>query len=285
MHLITDIYLSPSLANRFISPASQWSGRGDSTEQISCPTSLLRSQSSSERNSKWKVPQDFLWSGEICSGRWIGITETDAYGSSLAVFDPFILSRCLDEGDLAELRSLSVSNDLDPSQFFRNELAQAIREIRNDYENRVDGQRSEMQNRYALLVNELAIKQQGPGANALQSDPQRRQQELSRTQLLQTQNQNAHLKAQNEDVRNRLAELERKLNDLKQKGGLAQAKAAKDIEEAKRRLDQANHDFGEVSNMKTSLEKEISTYRDLLESKQTSLWTSFFTNYCCCSHP
>ena len=191
------------------------------------------------------------------------------------------LSLFSDEGDLAELRSHSVSNDLDPSQFFRNELAQAIREIRNDYENRIDGQRSDMQNRYALLFNELIVRQQRPGDNAVQNVQQLKQEERSRSELLKTQNQNAHLKAQNEDVKNRIDDLQRKLNGLREDGGLAQARMAKEIEDAKSRLDRANRDYGEVSNMKTSLEKEIGTYRDLLESKWTHLSDSVFTD--CCS--
>ena len=46
-----------------------------------------------------------------------------------------------------------------------------------------------------------------------------------------------------------------------------QARWSKQIEEARHRLDIANRDYEEVSSLKTSLEKEITTYRELLESK------------------
>jgi len=42
---------------------------------------------------------------------------------------------------------------------------------------------------------------------------------------------------------------------------------SKEIEEVRRRLEIANHDYQEVTNLKTSLEKEIGTYRELLESQ------------------
>ncbi len=124
----------------------------------------------------------------------------------------------LDEADLAELRSRNVSTDLDPSHFFRNELATAIREIRNDYENAVESQRTEMQNRYTLLYNELIIQQQRPDTSALYSEQQRRQEERVRSELLQTQNQSGYLRAQNQDVRNRIDELKRKIGALREDG-------------------------------------------------------------------
>jgi chromosome segregation ATPase len=65
---------------------------------------------------------------------------------------------------------------------------------------------------------------------------------------------------------NRIEELKRKLNSLSEESGVSQARTAKELEEAKRRVDQANRDFNEVTNLKTSLEKEIGTYRELLES-------------------
>ena len=168
------------------------------------------------------------------------------------------------------MRSASVSNDLDPSQFFRNELAQAIREIRNDYENVVDNQRSDLQNRFSMMYNEIVMRQQQPGGSgAIQSEQQLRQEKRIREELLQTQNQNGYLKATNEDIRNRIADLERKVGGLREDGSLAQARLAKEIEEAKRRLEQVNKDFQDVTNMKTSLEKEIGTYRDLLEGRSS----------------
>ena len=184
--------------------------------------------------------------------------NVDFYSCFLAFF--------LDEADLAELRSRSVSNDLDPSQFFRNELSQAIREIRNDYENRVENQRTDMQNKYSLLFNEIAIKQQRPDANPLYNEQHRRQEERLRTEVSQTQNQNAYLRAQTQGVKDRIDDLQRRLAQLKDERSAAQAKTAKDIQDAKDRLEQVNRDFAEVTNLKTSLEKEINVYRNLLES-------------------
>jgi hypothetical protein len=57
------------------------------------------------------------------------------------------------------------------------------------------------------------------------------------------------------------------VNYYREENTVIQVKWSKQIEEAKRRLELANRDFDEVSNLKTSLEKEITTYRELLESK------------------
>lgn len=194
-------------------------------------------------------------------------TKSSCDVEKYALEDELAFLKQTHEANLAELRSRSVSNDLDPSQFFRNELSQAIREIRNDYETRVDSQRNDMQNKYSILFNEIVMKQQRSDANPLYNEQHRRQEERIRSEVAQTQNQNAYLRAQTQGVKNRIDDLQRRLAQFKEDGGAAQSKLAKDIQDAKNRLEQANRDFAEVSNLKTSLEKEISVYRDLLESQ------------------
>ena len=48
-------------------------------------------------------------------------------------------------------------------------------------------------------------------------------------------------------------------------GGRSIQKRNVDIEELRRKLEQLQREYEEVTNMKTSLEKEINTYRELLE--------------------
>ncbi len=127
---------------------------------------------------------------------------------------------CLDEVDLAELRSKSVTNDLDPSQFFRNELSEAIREIRNDYETTIDNRRNDLQNRYSLLINEITIRTQQHDANPLFNEPQRRQVDRLRNELSQIQNQNNQLRNKNRDVLNSIDELRQKIRYLKDDGNI-----------------------------------------------------------------
>jgi intermediate filament protein if len=124
----------------------------------------------------------------------------------------------LDEADLAALRSQSVSNDLDPSQFFRNELSEAIREIRNDYETTVESQRNDLQNRHFLLINEILIRTQQPENNPLFNEQQRRQVQRTRDDLVQTRNQNSHLQAKNQEMQQNIENLQQSIKDLQDRG-------------------------------------------------------------------
>ncbi|UJR26886.1 hypothetical protein I4U23_008196 [Adineta vaga] len=181
----------------------------------------------------------------------------------VALDDEIETLKQLHEAELAEIRSQSVSNDLDPSQFFRNELSQSIQEIRNDYENAIDNRRNELQNRYHLLVKETIIRTQP--ANTFVNVQQQKQTELLRTEILQTQNQNAHLLAKNKQLQNAMEELKRKIKDLQDADAQARAKGERDIDEARRHLQRVKDDYDLILEFKTSLEKEIETYRRHLE--------------------
>jgi len=124
----------------------------------------------------------------------------------------------IDEVNLAELRSKNVSNDLDPSKFFRNELSEAIREIRNDYETTVDNQRNDLQNRYSLFINETMTRTQQRDANPLFNQQQRQQVERLRNELVQTLDQNSYLRNTNHDMQNSIVDLKQKIKDLNDAG-------------------------------------------------------------------
>ncbi|CAF4496891.1 unnamed protein product, partial [Rotaria sp. Silwood2] len=172
------------------------------------------------------------------------------------------------EADLAEIGSRTISIDLDPTKFFRNELVQAIREIRNDYDTDVDNKQAEMQNRYSSVYNKLFMRLNRPDTNPLYNEQKHGQEERVCSGILEAQNRNDYLKPTNQDIKNRIAELQRKLNSLRKDGSFAQARVTKDIDEARRRLERANREYDEVISLQVSLEKEIGTYRNLLESNE-----------------
>lgn len=127
----------------------------------------------------------------------------------------------LDEADLNELRSKAIVDvSLDPSHFFRNELAQAIRDIRNEFETLNDQQRAELHNRYMMSYNELILRQQRSDIDPLQNEQQRIQEEKLRATLLSTRNEVAHMKARNEELNNRIRELQANIDHERDDGKL-----------------------------------------------------------------
>jgi septal ring factor EnvC (AmiA/AmiB activator) len=127
----------------------------------------------------------------------------------MALEDELAMLKQMHEADLNELRSKTVVDvNLDPSHFFRNELAQAIRDIRNEFEALNDQQRADLHNRYMMSYNELILRHQKPDLDPIQSEQQRIQEEKLRTTLLTTRNEVAHMKARNEELNNRIRELQ-----------------------------------------------------------------------------
>ncbi|CAF0769957.1 unnamed protein product [Adineta steineri] len=184
----------------------------------------------------------------------------------MALEDELAMLKQMHEADLNELRSKTVVDvNLDPSHFFRNELAQAIRDIRNEFEALNDQQRSDLHNRYMMSYNELILRHQKPDLDPIQSEQQRIQEEKLRTTLLTTRNEVAHMKARNEELNNRIRELQLHIDQERDDGSRLIQKRASEIDELRRKLEQLKKEYEEVTNMKTSLEKEINTYRELLE--------------------
>ena len=111
-----------------------------------------------------------------------------------------------------------VDVNLDPSHFFRNELAQAIRDIRQEFEALNDQQRAELHNRYMMSYNELILRQQRADIDPLQQEQQRIQEEKLRSTLLTTRNEVAHMKARNEELSNRIRELQSQIDQERDDG-------------------------------------------------------------------
>lgn len=132
------------------------------------------------------------------------------------ILGPFL--NYLDEAELNELRAKSVDSDLDPSLFFRNELAQAIRDIRRDYETLLENQRNNLQNHYSMFSNELMIQNTRPDVNPLLNEHYQREVERKRTELLQSQNQNSQLQAKIAQIKATMDDLLRRLSSLNDKG-------------------------------------------------------------------
>lgn len=116
---------------------------------------------------------------------------------------------------------------LDPSHFFRNELAQAIRDIRQEYEALNEQQRADLHNRYMMSYNELILRQQRSDLDPLQIEQQRIQEEKLRSNLLTTRNEIAHMKARNEELNNRIRELQAQIDQERDEGKLIESNSLK----------------------------------------------------------
>ncbi|KAL7677902.1 hypothetical protein ACOME3_004132 [Neoechinorhynchus agilis] len=193
-------------------------------------------------------------------------TKSCLESEKMALEDELQMLNQVHDAELNELRSRSfVDGGLEPSQFFRNELANAIREIREEYENATEQQRNELHNRYMMQYNEIVMRHKGPDLMPVQYEQQRVQEEKLRTTLLTTKNEVAHMRARKEELNNRIRELQIVLNNEKEDGSRSVAEKDAMIEELRAKLDSIMHEHEEVMSMKTSLEHEINQYRELLE--------------------
>ncbi|KAL7674348.1 hypothetical protein ACOME3_000629 [Neoechinorhynchus agilis] len=180
--------------------------------------------------------------------------------------DELNMLRQMHEAELNDMRSKTVVDvGLDPSHFFRNELANAIREIRAEYENATEQQRSELHNRYMMHYNELVMRHQRPELDPNQYEQHRLQEQKLQVTLKTTRNESAHMKARNEQLAERIREIQSMLENEKDEGERLVRSREKELSDLKSRLDELLKEYDDVSNTKTSLEKEISQYRELLE--------------------
>lgn len=167
--------------------------------------------------------------------------------------------------ELEELRRKAFADPgLDSSQFFKSELANAIRDIRNEYEKINNDNRNEMENWYRLKIQEVQTRRPEPADSLIAREETRK----LRTAVSDQRRDIANLKAKNAELETRIREIEDLLLNEQREGQDLVDLKDDEITRLRKRKEELLKDYEELTKMKTTLQDEINTYRKLLEGEE-----------------
>lgn len=168
--------------------------------------------------------------------------------------------------ELDELRQNSFLDvGLDSSQFFKSELANAIREIRTEYEQINNNQRADMEQWYRMKIQEIQTRNRPEAADTIIAREETRK---LRSAVSDQRREIANIKARNGELEARIKEIEELLLTEQKDGHAMISEKDQEIANLRLRQNQLLSDYEELTKMKTSLEAEIDTYRRLLEGDE-----------------
>ncbi len=167
--------------------------------------------------------------------------------------------------ELEDLRQKSFLDvGLDSSQFFKSELANAIREIRGEYEQINNSQRADMEQWYRMKIQEVQTRGRPEAADTIIAREETRK---LRSAVSDQRREIANMKARNAELDARIKEIEELLLTEQKDGQQLIDEKESEIKELRRRQAELLADYEELTKMKTTLEEEIHTYRRLLEGE------------------
>jgi predicted DNA-binding transcriptional regulator len=151
---------------------------------------------------------------------------------------------------------------------FKSELSNAIRRIRQDFENQNDLHRNELYAQFTQSYDQVA--QQYPefghlGLNEREQERIKQEEERVRSEIQRIRADSHLLKQKNSDLRTRIREIEINLQMSAEENKRIQQLQENQINHVKLKHDKTTKDYEDVISKQISLEKEIETYRNLLE--------------------
>ncbi|BFZ05555.1 hypothetical protein BsWGS_08594 [Bradybaena similaris] len=195
------------------------------------------------------------------------IARLDAENKYQTLLEEMEFLKSVHEQELKELSALAYRDTTaENREFWKNELSQAIRDIQQEYDNKVDQIRGEMETFYNLKVQEFrtGATKQNMEVTTIREETKKLHKQLGdcRTRMQDLEARNAQLEKQNQDL---LRELEQKehdhdmeINSLKEEMNKLRVEMEGMLVELQTLVD-----------AKLSLELEIAAYRTLLEGEET----------------
>lgn len=181
----------------------------------------------------------------------------------LALEEELNFLRQMHAAQLDELRKKSFLDvGIDSSQFFKSELANAIRAIRDEYEKLNGNNRNEMEQMFRFRVQEVHTRfRPEPNESVMMKEEVRK----IRTTITDLRREIAGMKGRNEVLEAKIREIEDLMEAEKKDGLMIVSDKEAEFNQLTYRLNRLTEDYDELIKMKISLEEEIATYRSLLE--------------------
>jgi intermediate filament protein if len=172
------------------------------------------------------------------------------------------------EQEVKELQALLERAPASTKDFFKNELALAIRDIRNEYEFVAEQGRNDMESFYKLKVSEV---QGNANRSAIESKHQREETQRFRDAINESHGRLNDLEARNSQLENELKNLNYQLSDDQRQYEQALNERDATLHRMRDELRALMAELQALLETKQMLDAEIAIYRKMLESEENRL--------------
>ena len=156
----------------------------------------------------------------------------------------------------------------DRAHIFKSELSSAIRKIRQDFERENDQQRNDLYAQFTQTYESIAREYPDIGhlfLNEREQERVKQEEDRVRAEIQRVKGDTNQLKQKNAEFKLRTRELQINLEMTLEGNARFEQMQQNEIEQLKVKQERVAKDYEEVISKQTSLEKEIETYRNLLE--------------------
>lgn len=188
--------------------------------------------------------------------------------------------KAIHEQEMTELGRLQSIVGFDPSQFYRNELERAIRDIRGDFEHLNQEQKRELEEWYRIKTEEIEkeVEKEREMARLAHTGMSVEEASNLKSTSADSVREFVELQHRNQQMQARLRQLEELYETAKSQNLNDLSEREREIAILREKISELMQTYDELLSRKTSLEFEINTYRRLLECEETRLKGSAATS-------
>lgn len=174
--------------------------------------------------------------------------------------------KTLHEQEMKELAALAYRDTTSENrEYWKTEMGQALREIQQAYDDKIDGVRAELESFYNLKVQEVRTRDT---QNNMEVTHSKAEAKRLRDQMASIRDRLADLDARNAQLLRELEQTKREKEDVERRLRDENNDLKNEVVQLRSELDAIIKELERISDTKLGLELEIAAYRKLLEGEE-----------------
>lgn len=194
------------------------------------------------------------------------LLHIDAENRRQTIEEELEFLKSVHEQELKELSALAYRDTTaENREFWKNEMGQALREIQNVYDDKMDAMRGELEAYYNVKIQEFRT---GSTRQNMETQHLKEETKRLRTQMTELRDKLADLDARNQQLQRELDALRREKEQRERELEEENAELKGDVARLQAEMEAILKELQTILDTKLGLELEIAAYRKLLEGEE-----------------